>query len=150
MNRAQTLARIESAWSDFADVITSVPDGMMDVPGAVGSWSVKDVIGHVATWDLEALRALRRFVEDRNTQALVAWPDVDEFNDQQWKSKRGIELTELRRELEDTHRDLEDFLSDLAEEDFEIPEVQERIRIDTYGHYDDHGPEIRRWLEGKA
>ena len=150
MNRAQTLARIDKAWSDFDDVIACVPGEMIDVPGAVGPWSVKDVIGHVATWDREALCAMRRFVEDRDTRALVAWPDVDEFNDQQWKSKRGIGLTELRRELEDTHHDLEAILSVLAEEDFEIPEVQERIRIDTYGHYNDHGPEIRRWLECKA
>ncbi len=49
MNRAQTLARIESVWSDFTNVIDSVPDELIDVPGAVGSWSVKDVIGHVAT-----------------------------------------------------------------------------------------------------
>ena len=99
MNRAQTLARIESVWSDFTNVIDSVPDELIDVPGAVGSWSVKDVIGHVATWDREALDALRQFVDDRDSRALVSWPDVDEFNAQQWEVKRKSDLTDLRIEL---------------------------------------------------
>lgn len=149
MNRDQVLDRIDSAWSDFTNVIDGVPDELFDLTGAVGSWSVKDVIGHVATWDREALNALRQFVEDRNFRALVTWPDVDEFNARQWEAKRKSDLADLRVELENTHRELVGLLSGLPEEYFESDEVHERIRIDTYEHYADHGPEIRQWLEGK-
>ena len=149
MDRDQVLDRIDSAWSDFTNVIDGVPDELFDLTGAVGSWSVKDVIGHVATWDREALDALRQFVEDRNSCSLVTWPDIDDFNAEQREVKRKSELADLRVELEDTHRELVGLLSGLPEEYFESDEVHERIRIDTYEHYEDHGPEIRRWLEGK-
>lgn len=147
MNRDQVLRRIDSAWLDFIEVIDSVPDDLVDVPGAVGFWSVKDIIGHVETWDREALDSLRQFVGDRDTRALVSWPDVDEFNARQWEAKRNTDLFDLRHEMENTHGHLMEFLSSLPEEEFALEQVQERIQIDTYGHYEDHGPEIRRWLK---
>ena len=79
--------------------------------------------------------------------ARVTWLDVDKFNARQWEVKRKRELADLRIELEDTHRELVDLLSGLPEEHFGSNEVHERIRIDTYEHYEDHGLEIRRWLE---
>ena len=129
-------------------MIALVPHDRVDTPGVVGSWSVKDLIGHVATWDQEALQALRRYLVDRDAKALVTWPgDIDGFNAREAARKRATDLAVLRRELAECHRQIVELVSGLAGEELEIREVKARIRIDTYEHYADHTAQVLRWLE---
>ena len=123
-DRQGVLGAVSSAWDELKRAIALVPHDRVDVPGVVGPWSVKDLIGHVATWDQEALQALRRYLSDRDAKALVTWPDVDE-----------------------SHLQVVELVSGLAEEEFASSEVEARIRIDTYAHYADHTAQILRWLD---
>ncbi len=149
MNREETLSVVSESWREFEDAVALVPEGRLDERGVVGPWSVKDLIGHVTTWEVEALEALRSYLDDGDFDALTAWPeDLDGFNAREAEHKRGTGLAELRRESDDTHSRVVELLAALGESEFEKSEVSERIRIDTYYHYDDHAGQIRRWLEG--
>ena len=107
------------------------------------------MIGHVATWDREALQALRRYLVDRDAKALVTWPDdIDGFNAREAARKRATDLAVLRRELAESHRQIVELISSLGEEELETREVKARIRIDTYEHYADHTAQILHWLDG--
>ena len=147
-DREGVLRAMDSAWLELESAIRRVPDDRVDVPGVVGPWSVKDLIGHVATWDQEAIQALRRYLSDRDTKALVTWPDVDDFNARETARKRDTSLAELRRQLDETHLQIVELVSGLAEEEFASSEVEARIRIDTYDHYADHTAQILCWLAG--
>ena len=147
-DRVDTLSTVSSSWRELERAIAHVPHDRVDTPGVVGSWSVKDLIGHVATWDQEALQALRRYLVDRDAKALVTWPaDIDGFNAREAARKRGTDLAELHRELAGSHRQIVELISGLAEEEIETREVKARIRIDTYEHYADHAAQVLRWLE---
>ena len=146
-DREGVLRAMDSAWSELKSAIALVPHDRVDVPGVVGPWSVKDLIGHVATWDQEALQALRRYLSDRDAKALVTWPDVDDFNARETARKRDTSLAELRRQLDETHLQVVELVSGLAEAEFASSEVEARIRIDTYDHYADHTGQIIRWLD---
>ena len=139
---------MSSSWRELERAIAHVPHDRVDTPGVVGSWSVKELIGHVATWDREALQALRRYLVDRDAKALVTWPDdIDGFNAREAARKRATDLAVLRRELAECHRQIVELVSGLAGEELEIREVKARIRIDTYEHYADHTAQVLRWLE---
>ena len=146
-DRDGVLRAMDSVWSELESAIRRVPDDRVDVPGVVGPWSVKDLIGHVATWDQEALQALRRYLSDRDAKALATWPDVDDFNARETARKRDTSLAELRRQLDETHLQIVELVSGLAEAEFASSEVEARIRIDTYDHYVDHTGQIIRWLD---
>ena len=147
MNRSETLSAVSNSWKALKEAIALVPDDRLDEPGVVGSWSVKDLIGHVTTWEEEALQALRRHLDDSDTRALAAWPDdLDGFNVREAEGKRGTGLAQLCRELDDTHSRIVELLATLGEAEFLSNEVKERIRIDTYYHYADHSGQILRWL----
>ena len=145
-NRQRILSAVSSEWEEFKRSIALVPQDDFDVPGVVGSWSVKDLIGHVATWDQEAVRALRRFLADRDANALTTWTDVDGFNAREADRQRETTLPELYNELEESHLKLVELLSGLAEVELGLSEVETRIRVDSYEHYADHKGEILRWL----
>ena len=149
MNRNETLSAMSKSWQELKDVISQVPDERLEERSVGGPWSVKDLIGHVTTWEQEAIQALRSYLNEGDSHALAAWPeDIDGFNDVAVEGKRGIDLSSLRRELEDCHEQIMELVTALEEEEFQKGEVSERIRIDTYYHYADHAGQIRRWLEG--
>ena len=147
-NRDDTLNTMGRSWQVFERAIALVPHDRVDAPGVVGPWSVKDLIGHIATWDQEALQALRGYLADGDGGVLATWPDdIDGFNAREAARKRGTDLAMLRRELAECHRQIVELISDLAEADFETREVETRIRVDTYDHYADHTAQILRWLD---
>ena len=146
--RDDTLNTMSRSWRVLELAIALVPDDRVDTPGVIGSWSVKDLIGHVATWDREALQALRSYLADDDATALVNWPaEIDGFNAREVARKTSTDLAVLRRELAESHRQVVELISDLAEEDIEVREVETRIRVDTYDHYADHTAQILRWLD---
>ena len=146
-NRDDTLNTVSRSWQVLERALALVPHDRVDAPGVVGPWSVKDLIGHVATWDQEALQALRSYHADGETRTLATWPeDVDGFNASEVDRKRNVDLDVLHRELAETHRQIVKLISDLEEAAFETREVETRIRVDTYDHYADHTAQILGWL----
>ena len=149
MNRKETLSAVSRSWQELVDAIAQVPEDRLDERSVGGPWSVKDLIGHVTTWEVEALHALRSYLDDGDFDALTAWPeDLDGFNEEAVEGKRGTDLAHLRRELDDTHSRTVELISALDEAEFRKSEVSERIRIDTYYHYEDHAEQILRWRAG--
>ena len=119
-DRVDTLSTVSSSWQELERAIAHVPHDRVDTPGVVGSWSVKELIGHVATWDREALQALRRYLVDRDAKALVTWPDdIDGFNAREAARKRATDLAVLRRELAECHRQIVELVSGLAGEELD-------------------------------
>ncbi len=148
--RDRTLDAVGSAWRDLEGAIGSVPEGCIDEPGVVVEWSVKDLIGHVTTWEQEAIRALSRYLADRDLEAVVTWADIDGFNARESDRKRALSLSHLRGEFEESHSQLTALLSDFPEEELSSKGVEARIRIDTYDHYAEHTAHIRNWLAAPA
>ncbi|RIK40539.1 MAG: hypothetical protein DCC58_13705 [Chloroflexi bacterium] len=42
--------RIDASWQTLLAALHGVPDAACEQPNAVGAWSIKDVLGHVAFW----------------------------------------------------------------------------------------------------
>ena len=90
---------------------------------------------------------LSRYLDDGDASALTTWPAVDDFNAREAERKRDMALSDLLRELEESHRRLLEVLDRLSEADVGREDVSGRIRADTYYHYADHASQIRAWLE---
>src|SRR3989442_15901544 len=62
------------------------------------------------------------------------------------EEKRGISLSEVLRQLEDTHGHLIDFVRRTSEGQFtRDTRFRRRLRLDTYSHYPQHAEAIRKW-----
>src|SRR2546428_2234730 len=62
------------------------------------------------------------------------------------EEKRGLSLSEVLRQLEDTHGHLIDFVRRTSEGQFtRDTRFRRRLRLDTYSHSPQHAEAIRKW-----
>jgi hypothetical protein len=147
MDRVRLLSRLENAWRDFHESFAGLSDSQMMKPGVTGDWSVRDILAHVTTWEGEALKHLPTILKgDKPPRYSVTHGGINGFNRIMTEQKRGLSLTDVRRELDDTHRRLIRFIESVPEEQFqtETP-FRHRLRLDTYTHYSKHAEAIRKW-----
>ena len=150
MNRTQLIAKVENRWEEFRAAFTSLTDEQICQAGAFGEWSLKDILGHVATWEEEMVTYLPVMLSgERQPRYKDLYGSIDEFNAMKVAEKRDLTLDEIRDQLEETHQRLIAYLETVPEEHL-IKEnrIRKRIRYDTYGHYKEHTEAIRSVFGG--
>lgn len=147
MNRLQLLGRLERQWHDLNQSYVGLPEAAMTEGGAVGDWSVKDVLAHVTTWEEETLKALPLLMESRRPPR---YGGVDRFNAEQTARSRGLTLAQVSRQFAETHQRLIAFLQTVPESHFTVEtRFRHRLRLDTYSHYPEHTASILAWREAR-
>jgi hypothetical protein len=142
------LRRLDQAWAAFRQSYAGLSDAELSEPRAVGEWSVKDILAHVTTWEVEALRYLPLIAEGGRPPRYTRYGGIDAFNAQTTERKRGLSLPDVLRELDDTHDRLVDLVQTAPAGLLEgSTRFRRRLRLDTYGHYPQHAQAIRRWRE---
>lgn len=151
MRREQALERLEKAWVDFKNSYAGLTEAQMAEPGVMDGWSVKDILGHVTTWEQEALKALPVILAGRRPPRYsVTYGGIDAFNARMSEQKRGLPLSEVQQQLGETHRKLIEYVQGAPEDQFtQDTPFRRRLRLDTYSHYPIHGRAIRAWREGR-
>ena len=140
------LKRLDTAWAAFIESYAGLPDARLTEPGAMGDWSVKDILAHVTTWEEEALKHLPLIIEGGSPPRYVTYGGIDAFNAQMTERKRGLTLSEVQTQLDETHHRLIDFVQGLPEDQLRpTTRLRRRLRLDTYSHYAEHAEAIRQW-----
>ena len=138
---ADVLARIEERWREMLDALDGVPEEHLEVPGVAGEWSLKDLFGHIAFWDDQARQEIER--------ALAGLPRQDNdwqaMNEADHAARRGQTLPEERAAMHRAHAALVEQLEGVA--GIDAARVDEAVRGGSYGHYEEHIPDIRAWRE---
>ncbi len=95
------VARLTGARDELLRLVRSLPADRLETPGVVGAWSVKDVIGHVASWE-DRLLTLAQTVLNGHA-AKIEWIKDDEalqaWNHKQYLRKRAWTWDETIRDL---------------------------------------------------
>jgi hypothetical protein len=147
MDRQQLLRRLDKAWIAFRESYDGLPEARLLEPGVTGTWSVRDLLAHVTTWEEEALKNLPLILKGgKPAPYSVKYGGIDAFNAQMTEQKRHLSLSDVLRQLDETHRRLIDFIQRAPEDQF-LTETRfrHRLRLDTYSHYPKHAEAIRKW-----
>jgi hypothetical protein len=152
MTRQQLLKQLDQAWTTFKESYADLSDAQMMEPGVTGHWSVKDILAHVTWWEEEALKHLPLIIKGgRPPRYSLQYGGIDAFNAQMTEQKRGLSLSLVLRQLDETHRRLIDYVQSMPEEQFtRETRFRRRLRLDTYSHYPKHAKAIREWREWSA
>ncbi|MBM3956889.1 MAG: maleylpyruvate isomerase family mycothiol-dependent enzyme [Gemmatimonadetes bacterium] len=141
--KARVVAAIDTAWRDFHGALAHLTPEETQTPGACGHWSVKDILGHIASWEARSLAALLSGMPEDP-------PDTDEFNRIEAARKSPLPLHSLFAELEGTHRALQSALADAPENLFEPgTPFRESLDANTFSHYIEHTAQIRIWANAR-
>ncbi len=101
IDKQTLITRLNEARNALLTLVRSLPADRNEAPGAVGDWSVKEVIGHIASWE-DRLLTLTQMV--LNGQAdKIEWIDSHEalqaWNQRQYLRKQSWTWSETIREL---------------------------------------------------
>jgi hypothetical protein len=145
------LKRLDAAWAAFEEAYAGLSDTELTEPGVTDDWSVKDILAHVTVWEAEALKHLPLIVEGGRPPRYVTVGGIDAFNARMMEQKRPLPLSDVRRQMQETHRRLIDFIQRLPEDHLKREtRVRRRLRLDTYGQYPLHAEAIRGWREQRS
>jgi hypothetical protein len=148
MKRDQLLQRLETAWTALKESYAGLSDSQLTEPGIMGDWSVRDMLAHVTTWEEEALKYLPLLLTGGRPPRYTQYGGLDAFNAQMTEQKRGLRLSDVLRQLDETHQRLVDYIQDVPEEHFmRETRFRHRLRLDTYSHYPLHARAIQQWRE---
>jgi hypothetical protein len=152
MKKHQLLNKLEQAWTTLKESYAGLTEEQLLEPGVTGDWSVKDILAHVSSWEEEALKHLPHILQGgRPPRYSVLYGGIDAFNAQMTEQKRGLSLSEVLTQLEETHLRLVEYVQSAPEEQLSSEtRFRRRLRLDTYGHYPIHARAIREWRERSA
>jgi len=131
--------------------LEGLSEGELTRAGAVGRWSVRDVLAHILAWEEEAVTRLDLLAADRpqdfaritNEEELEAW------NARAHERKAGLSLAEVMRRLEEVQGRILVGLDSLSTERLSTDEgpvpVHNWLPECTYAHEQEHCADILAW-----
>ena len=143
--KENALQQLEEQWNRLLNLARGFSDEAQQRPNAAGGWSVRDVMGHIATWDRELVNVADRYLTSGEKTDYGDDEAIDRYNEAEVIRQRSLSLNQLWDEVTQYHDRLVQFLQGLPEEPFD-PDTYSGgwIATDSWGHYQEH----RQDLEG--
>ena len=129
------------------------PESAWDTPGACGTWSVKDIIAHLASYELVLVDVLTTLRGSGSTPVLNRFLELGgQFNDAEVASRKEKTIKEVLAEFNDTHIQIMAMLAQLSPETLRqtgtLPWYGMNYALDDfivyayYGHKREHSAQI--------
>lgn len=124
--------------------------------GAVGAWSIKDLVGHVADWEQRMLKAGRHIYDRSEPPVLPVGDPAADWNGIMAARRAGKTWPENHHDLLEIQRATQDFVARLKPGDWRLrgpypwPDDQGTLAeliFEIADHYADHIPDLERLLE---
>ncbi len=138
------LQRIDASWSAFLASLDDLTEDHLLEPDAVGVWSLKELLGHIAFWDDLGRENAALALSGRTRE----FDDFEELNQADHAARQGRTLAEERSAMHQAHAALVADLEERAQLDASA--IDTAIAGSTYEHYDEHIADVRAWRERRG
>jgi hypothetical protein len=149
--KADVERELLEAWEALGSAVDSFSDMELEQPGVVESWSIKDLLGHIAYWAQQAAENLQLIAAGRADEVRRPSDEkaMDEWNEREWRVRRERPLSDVREEWLDSFQGAMQALAALPPE-----RLEERLKgytalklfaEDTYEHYKEHLAHLTAW-----
>jgi hypothetical protein len=158
MSRTDLMAAMIAERGRWDALLDEVGERRMEEPGAVGSWSVKQVIAHIAGWDRWAAELVRAIARGEQPT-----PPENEEHDFSARNASAVDkfgqgsADQVRAASDDAFGNLLGSVELLTNEQLAQSglafwsaedDVSDIVAGCSFKHYHGHGEQIRAWLEG--
>lgn len=158
--RRQMLAgQMHDARERLVSSFAGLSNEEMVEPGVAGSWSVKDVLAHVAAWDRETTAAYRSMIAGERHPFLDLDEDgIEEFNLEHHTSAADHTVDEVLTELQASREEMLELLRNTDNEVLFAPapgdehadmSIAACINI-SVSHDEEHAEMIEEWRQQRA
>jgi hypothetical protein len=142
------------------DTFGNVPDDMLDEAGACGVWSIRDIMGHLASYELVLVDVLGSLGADAATPVLDRFLQGPEFNDLEVEARRERSLADVLAELNDAHARTLELIATVPAERLRqagtLPWYGDAYALDDlivyqyYGHKREHAAQIEAFRDRQS
>lgn len=118
----------------------------------LGTWSVRDIVAHIAGWHEEMSPALERLARgERPIREGVSYDDVDSWNDRFAKARSSTPVADVLLELDRTHERFMKAAAAVPAERFQPGKTAWKI-VDgnSAHHYREHAEQVRDWRASRG
>ena len=164
MDKTTLLDTIQSERAHFEAIIAPLNETQLCSPTLDGDWSVKDIMAHIAEWELICARWLAEFARGETPDPAERL-DM-ESNNRIYQQYRECALSEVEQLFDDAHQEFLRQVNQVAEAFIEDDlnaahrnawteswpgfSVVAAIADNSYEHYQNHGEQIQRWLAANS
>jgi hypothetical protein len=160
MDKTELLEALEDSRQELLEMLEDLSDETLLKSGVVGAWSIKDILAHLTYWEGQIVTMLFQVQQGaaKPTTAQFGKETVDTLNqrwyeagkdrslEMVWQDWVGVRKQTVRRLADFQDRDLNDaqrypWLKGKA--------LYEWILVDTIEHEEEHGDQIREWLDAQ-
>ena len=163
-SRDDAIRTLEDGHAALAAAVRSLSDEQMTRRPALGGgdWSVADLLGHVASWELRALHVSDLWRLGEPVPSLAEQGGLDAVNARAVTEWRRRPLDRIRRDATDAHRGLIDLVAGLSDGEWGslVPMTGgRRHRLSTmlgsatggpagpFAHIEAHLPDVRSYVD---
>jgi hypothetical protein len=115
--KTSLLTRMSKTHSSTREILAEVDLEICVFP--VTNWRIRDILGHIATWDRVLANALKAYKEDSQFVVIQEWDNEEvEFNNRAVLEQSKLSAEALVDEWEQAHKDFKDALSEMPLEKF--------------------------------
>ena len=143
MERQQLLDREATSWEALMGAVARVPEPRRTELGVVPGWSVADLVWHCGYWVDDAARRIELIAAGRPEpeEPEAVWQKTNDEVAEQSKAMSWDEVVERSEAARERIRTVFAALSDVP------PAAESEFVDETFGHYDEHAIEIRRFVD---
>lgn len=157
-SKADLLTAIQSERARFESLIDDLDESQMTKTGVGASWSIKDILAHIAAWE--------RLAQDRIHAALSGEPlkyplisgdeAVDKFNADVYEKNKDRPLEDVAAEFHESYGEFIAQIEGLDDNFLTSPlpfdwagklTAQVLISANTHWHYNEHAESIQKWMD---
>ena len=158
MNTSELAALIRTTSTELELLISRLTVADMNQPGAVGVWSVKDVLVHIAFWERYAVRVLKA-ARCGETPELDVEDSTESRNSSVVAQYYLTPIGAVLASWQEAREDLLEQIASLSNADLNDPHrfpwnegrsLLDRIAANSYGHEQEHIEQIRSWMKEQA
>ncbi|HZR42065.1 MAG TPA: ClbS/DfsB family four-helix bundle protein [Ktedonobacteraceae bacterium] len=154
MDKTQLLNEIRTSYANFEAVLASLSTEQMITPGVNGTWSIKDNIAHLSTWQRVLLNRLEA-VHNNTTPSEELYDEetVDAVNERFYQQDKPRSLDDVLTEFRSLYQQVVEQVQAISDEDLNRPlswregePIWPTIVGNTNEHYQEHMQIIQNWL----
>ena len=146
--KQELLQQAEQEYDGLKAAIKGLDDAQMSQVW-LGSWGVREIVGHATGWHHEMIPALERLGRGEAPYPDGAYDDFDSWNARFVEARKGSAAADILSELEASHRELLGAASRLPDEHFgEGKPASALVDGVAAAHYREHAEQIRQWRQG--
>ena len=122
--RHQAIHVLQSGRARIEELLDRLPSKGMTTPGlGGGTWSPRDLIGHLASWEEYALDALAAWERDERApiDELQFTLSTSRINDQAVQRKAAWSVARVRHDAERTHQELVEAIAGMSDARWNAP-----------------------------